>query len=133
MLRVLTARLAPSLRQRGFTGSMPHFRRLLVDETHLLTVQFDKNGGGFVIELAKCPASALTKPWGKVIPRDKLTAHDINPPRRKRLQPRARIGADGWFRFDRELSMEEVATDVLRLLPQVDAWFAGEANQPNIR
>ena len=44
--------VVPILRQLNFKGSFPHFRRLTADRLNLLTFQFDRNGGGFVIEIA---------------------------------------------------------------------------------
>jgi Domain of unknown function (DUF4304) len=49
MEQALKAYVVPVLREHGFAGSLPHFRRLRSDCVDLLTFQFDKNGGGFVI------------------------------------------------------------------------------------
>ena len=48
----LKATLIPLLRDRGFKGSLPHFRRIGKSGIDLFTVQFDRNGGGFVVEVA---------------------------------------------------------------------------------
>jgi Domain of unknown function (DUF4304) len=41
MVLSLKELFVPALRQRGFKGSLPHFRRPLKDRIDLLTVQFD--------------------------------------------------------------------------------------------
>lgn len=63
--------LVPALRERGFKGSHPHFRRLLKDRIDLSTVQFDKNGGGFVVEISRCEVEGVTTHWGKHVPAKK--------------------------------------------------------------
>jgi len=70
--------LIPVLRERGFKGSLPHFRRAKNDQTDLLTVQFDGHRGGFVVEIAKCPPEGFTTHWGKHIPPNRVTAWDLN-------------------------------------------------------
>ena len=54
MKRALKETFVPALRTAGFKGSLPHFRRLRENQIDLLTVQFDKWGGGFVFEILKC-------------------------------------------------------------------------------
>ena len=54
MIVALNSIVVPVLRHRGFTGSFPHFRRLGTKQIDLITFQFDKWGGGFVVELSKC-------------------------------------------------------------------------------
>ena len=133
MRQSLQRRVVPALRQRGFTGSLPHFRRITPLKTDLMTFQFDRYGGGFVIEVAEAPPGSLTKSWGKVIAPSRLCALNINPPARRRLRPGSGHAIASWFRYDDGTSIEAVADAVLRHLPQVDAWFAGEKSQPNIR
>ncbi|WP_341866192.1 DUF4304 domain-containing protein [Paraburkholderia hospita] len=52
----MKARFVPTLRQLGFKGSLPHFRRQRVDRVDLLTVTFDRHDGGFVAQLSQCGA-----------------------------------------------------------------------------
>lgn len=49
MNHALKVRFVPGLRQLGFKGSLPHFRRQRESRVDLLTVQFDRHGGGFVV------------------------------------------------------------------------------------
>jgi hypothetical protein len=52
MIKKLNDIVVPVLRQSNFKGSFPHFRRVTAERTNLLTFQFDRSGGGFVIEIA---------------------------------------------------------------------------------
>jgi hypothetical protein len=119
MIATLKEHLVPVLKDRGFKGSFPHFRRPTDTAIHLLTFQFDKWGGGFVIEVASCPVEGVTMHWGEHIPPSKVTAQHVIH--------RLRLGAsdaksDHWFRYDRRglLSFsdpyERAAREVLPLL-----------------
>lgn len=78
--------VVPALRSAGFTGSLPHFRRLATERVELLTFQFDRHGGGFVIEAAWCGPDGVVTSWGKAIPAAKVTAHDLHPNFRLRIK-----------------------------------------------
>src|SRR5688572_13783256 len=98
MIAALKEHVLPVLRARGFKGSFPHFRRVTANGIHLLTFQFDKSGGGFVVEAASCPIDGVTMQWGEQIPPAKVTANHLG----KRL----RLGtssdqSDHWFRYER--------------------------------
>ena len=99
MIRVLKDTVVPALTARGFQGAFPHFRRLRPDRIDLLTFQFYRSGGKFVVELSQCGPDGYTPPWGEKIPPGKVTAHHLY--RRQRLG--GGIGfrrADHWFVFD---------------------------------
>jgi hypothetical protein len=99
MDRVLKETVVPELRARGFQGSFPHFRRLRPDRIDLLTFQFYRSGGKFIVELAQCGPEGYTTSWAKRIPPGKVTAHDLTG----RLRLGGRLGfrrADHWFVFD---------------------------------
>lgn len=124
MNRALQQEFVPPLRQRGFSGSLPHFRRL-GDRVDLLTVQFDRHGGGFIIEIAQCTLDGVTTPWGKHIPAAKVTAHDMHPNDRRRLGSPA-PGHDGhWFRFDDGTPCIAIARSAVEFLGEADSWWAG--------
>ncbi len=46
--------VVPILREQRFKGSFPHFRRKNENNIDLITFQFNRWGGSFVVELAKC-------------------------------------------------------------------------------
>ncbi len=150
MIASLKEIVVPELRERGFRGSFPHFRRPTDRQIELLSFQFDKNGGGFVIVISRCPPGGITTSWGKEIPPGKVTAHDLHPDERQRLQPLEGGGTDSWFRFDSRarpsggfvarfwkllfssnelpMSYDSVAQSVLPFLDQADAWYAGASS-----
>ena len=109
--------VVPELRHAGFAGSFPHFQRVrqVVD---LVTFQFDRHRGGFVIEVATGEPAGFTTHWGKHIPANKLTAWDLHPDQRKRLKPASGSGTDSWFRYDAGQPHETVAADALNHLRQ---------------
>ncbi|MFI5095886.1 MAG: DUF4304 domain-containing protein [Candidatus Acidiferrales bacterium] len=122
MIAALKAEFVPALRKRGFKGSFPHFRRVKPDKIDLLTIQFDRWGGGFVIEIAKCGPDGITTYWGLHIPANKVRAWDVNSPRPRLGAPAP--GEDGvWFRYDDGTPVEKVARRVLTYLPEADAFW----------
>ena len=122
MDQALKGMVVPRLREAGFTGSLPHFRRRSGEAIDLLTFQFDRNGGGFVVELARCAKDGFTTPWGKHIPATKVTAWDLNPAYRHRIQPLSGAGTDSWFRFDGG-QVESVTKELLQSRPRVESWL----------
>ena len=124
MLAGLRDCLVPALRLRGFQGSLPHFRRIGTSRIDLLTVQFDKWGGGFIIEIAKCDLSGVTLHWGEHVGPKKVTAHDVNV---RHLLGSLNLapGQDGhWFRYDEGESVSAVARSTLSYLDEAEEWWA---------
>ena len=120
----LNTRFVPALRRIGFKGSLPHFRRPGDGKVDLLTVQFDRHGGGFVVEISRCGIDGITTHWGKSIPATKVTAHDLLPRQRHRLgQPAP--GLDGcWFTFDDGTPPMTVAESLCTYLDEAERWWA---------
>jgi len=58
----LKAIVVTALRASGFKGSFPHFRRPLPERIDLLTFQFDRHGGGFVLPNKRRGSAASTAP-----------------------------------------------------------------------
>jgi hypothetical protein len=96
----LKSDVVPLLRDRGFKGSYPHFRRRLPDRIDLLTFQFSQFGGGFVVEIGSCGVDGVTFPSGKHVGPSKVTAWDLISPARHRLRPPGAPGTDYWFQFE---------------------------------
>ena len=114
MNAALQEHVVPVLRGMGFKGSLPHFRRQQPARIDLLTFQFDRHGGGFVVEVATCGVDGTEMHWGEQIPPNKVTAHDMYPPQRQRLTP---VGAeDHWFRYDRWWGCRRATKELLSLL-----------------
>jgi hypothetical protein len=125
MIRILRLLVVPRLRDGGFKGSFPHFRRPTMRQIDLLTFQFDRNGGGFVTEIACCPLTGLTRPWGLLVPPNKVRAWDVNPPHRPRLPAREGKGTEGWFRYE-DGQFELCATQLLAQLPKAEEWWLSQ-------
>jgi hypothetical protein len=115
--------VVPRLREHAFTGSLPHFRRRTAGGIDLLSFQFDKWGGGFVIEISRCPADGFVTHWGKEIPPNKVTAQDPHPDQRHRLKANEGSATDSWFRYEGG-DTEQVAQDVLEKLSDAEVWWA---------
>ncbi|MEC4168752.1 MULTISPECIES: DUF4304 domain-containing protein [unclassified Pseudomonas] len=125
----LKEHVVPVLRSMGFKGSFPHFRRNTGQQIDLLTFQFDKHGGGFVIEVAVSPTEGVTLHWGEQIPAAKVVATHLHPNKRIRLG--AAMEGDHWFRYDnkgtRTTRFEDTAREVLPYLSAeaTDHWAKG--------
>jgi len=107
----------PYLREQGFKGSLPHFRRMNETNIDLVTFQFNRWGGSFVVELTTCSLEGVTTYWGEHIPPNKITAHDIDE--RYRLGAKSKDEDGIWFEFENaksEIDFENVASNVLNLL-----------------
>ncbi|MGG1680251.1 DUF4304 domain-containing protein [Neobacillus sp. NRS-1170] len=119
MVSSLKKIVIPILRENGFKGSFPHFRRIKENKIDLLTFQFDRYGGGFVIEVAVCPPDGVTTHWGKIVPPNKVTAHDLNN--------RPRLNGGEWFRYDAPDSNENIfdviANEVLDCIPEAEKYW----------
>jgi hypothetical protein len=50
MIKALKNILIPVLREKGFKGSFPHFRRRLENRIDLMSFYFDKYGGGLLLK-----------------------------------------------------------------------------------
>ena len=130
MIKSLNEVFIPELRNRNFKGSFPHFRKTENGKTNLLTFQFDRNSGGFIVELANWNEPEFKTHWGKLIPLNKLTAHDLFE--RKRLYPNStseESGTESWFRYDRnndlniENRFELIAKSVLNKIPIMEEYW----------
>jgi hypothetical protein len=123
MVAAIKKIVIPELKKDGFQGSFPHFRRITETRIDLLSFQFSRWGGEFVVEIAKCPSTGHRMYWGEEIPPTKVTAHHINK--------RVRLGAttsngDYWFKFNDMISVEEyesVAKEVSTHLPDAVLWW----------
>ena len=123
MTAALKETLVPALRARGFKGSLPHFRRIGEERVDLLTVQFDRHGGGFIVEISRCGSTGVTTACGKHIPATKVTAHDLHPDKRHRLGSPG-PGIDGrWFRFDDGTPIPAVSKSLIDHLAEADRWW----------
>ena len=115
----------PQLCKIGFKGSFPHFRRILAEEIHLITFQFDRQGGGFIIKITKAKNEPFKTYWGKIITQKKLTTHDLN--NRVRIHPKGILEnstPENWFRYDKfNLFIDiyaKISKDVLKQIELIE-------------
>jgi hypothetical protein len=89
-----------------------------------MTFQFDKWGGGFIVEISKCSTDGVTTSWGEKIPPHKVTAHDLNPGDRHRLGCEG-PGTEHWYRYDSGNTLESVGQEVVQQIDKAEKWWAG--------
>ncbi|MEN0056204.1 MAG: DUF4304 domain-containing protein [Mucilaginibacter sp.] len=114
----------PFLREQGFKGSFPHFRRTKEDRINLLTFQFSLSSSKFVVEISNCSVNGILTTWNKEIKPVKCTAHDMNH--------RHRMGSlinntDYWFDFSKESIFSNIykkrAKEIIDLWHEAEKWW----------
>jgi hypothetical protein len=128
----------PFLATEGFTGKYPHFQRKESDDLQLLSVIYDKWGGGFVLEFAHHPTGTLHTSWGTSVPEEEIDVAYTSPSTRARLV-RTNRGQGVYKDFlryekiadDRE-ECEALVSGVVALFPQVNEWLRDGHVGPNI-
>ncbi len=128
----------PFLEAQGFTGKYPHFQRKGSNNLQLLSVIYDKWGGGFVLEFAHHPAGALHTSWGTVVPEEEIDVTYTSPSSRARLvQTEQGQGCyEDFFRYeniadDRE-QCEALVSSVVERFSQVNEWLEEGKVGPNV-
>lgn len=130
--------LEPVLLAEGFTGKYPHFQRKEGGKLQLLSLLYDKWGGGFVLEFACHATGDLETAWGEVIPEANIEIGYTAPSSRARL-----VNSDSgqglyedFFRYeqfaDNREQCEQLVSRVVELLPQVNAWLRNNQVGGNI-
>ncbi len=98
MEKALREIFAPKLREKGFKGSLPHFRRISLDRVDYVSVQFNTSGGSFVVEVVAAGPNGKPTGYGKDFPIEKLTVAFFRD--RLRLGSEPEKGEpDHWFQF----------------------------------
>lgn len=118
MVAALQQIVLPKLRAEGFAGAFPHFRKITAHQIDLLSFQFDRYGGGFVVEVAVCHTTGVAHEWGEHIRPNKVTTRDVSE--RLRLNE---IGGQ-WFRYDEAQTTEQIAHHVLHQLHDAQHYWA---------
>ncbi len=92
-LKVITVQL---LRDSGFKGKYPHFYRIKKESIELLSFQFNKWGGSFVVEISYTDNQHKNLySYTNKLPSELRVSQTIE---RLRLGPK--VKGDYWFRFD---------------------------------
>jgi hypothetical protein len=87
----------------------------------LLSFQFDRYGGGFCVEIARCPPGGVVTSEDQIILPAKLKVWDLNPSRRRRIVVCETGGKADWFRFDRQ-PPHELSLMLLERLEAPNLW-----------
>jgi len=128
MIAKLKELVVPQLRKRGFTGSFPHFRRVRNDRMDVLTFQFSRWGGGFVVEVGSCAPGGVDLHTGEHISPADVKAHHICP--RLRLGSNPPQITDHWFNFesatDGESIYQATAEEVMMCIPQAEHYWTSD-------
>lgn len=114
----------PFLREQGFKGSFPHFRRIKEDRINLLTFQFSLSSAKFVVEISNCSINGILTSWGKEIKPANCTAHDMD--RRHRIGS-IKNNTDYWFDFSKESiflnTYKKRAKEIIKLWHEAEKWW----------
>ncbi len=88
----------PLLRDLGFNGEYPHYRRKREGRADLISFQTNNYGGSYIVEIAQAPSEgAMPSGSGDFIPFDQLNVWHLDPHRDKRKRiPAGPFGLPGW-------------------------------------
>lgn len=90
--------VVPSIRETGFMGSRPNFRRNCGSHWDLLGFTFHRDGGALIFTLARCTADSIRGPVGH-IPPNRATVVDRHPIYRREIGAASDVQGDIWYRF----------------------------------
>ena len=97
MIKALKTRLLPALRERGFKGRFPHFRRAGTDRIDFVMIQFRREGGSFTINIGQSGPEGISEGAWADVPVEKLTVGHLNPVARYRVS--TGFWGGQWFEF----------------------------------
>jgi len=90
---VLKSTCVPLLRERGFKGSYPHFRRIQDEHLDLLMFQFRSDGSSFVVEISYADPERNNVGFRPEAPASKINVASTRE--RYRLGAKGRTEVDG--------------------------------------
>jgi hypothetical protein len=85
MKKALGKVMTPLLRQAGFSGTCPHFRRLGPERYDLLSFEFGKYDNIFVIEIGQCTPDWYRRERSQFFPVEKLASWKLTLEQRTRI------------------------------------------------
>ena len=138
MRKALKKVLLPELNRIGFTGTSSNFQRRSTENLDLLSIQYWKHGGQFILEFARSKRGALNTSWGEVVQEENIGVAHIFPLQRARLQQTLEASEELFrgFKFsgfgEDPAKYIALAHEVASLLPQVNAWLESGAAGENI-
>ena len=102
----------------------------------LLSVIYDKWGGGLALEFARHPPGTLHTPWGAEVPEAAIDIAYAPPHTRARLVRDGRAGQEVFFRYESiaedTAQCEALMQDIIALFPQVNTWLREGVAGPNV-
>ena len=126
----------PELVRLSFVGKTSSFQRTGLDFLDLLSVQYWKYGGEFILEFGRRERGDLLTSWGVLVPEAKIDVAYVNVLQRARLVRDTRAEGFRGFRFEGfgedTSAYDSLAEYVATLLPQVDTWLNSREVGPNI-
>lgn len=144
--------VVPALRARGFTGELPHLRRITPEWTWTFSTRTWKWGGRFLVDLGRAPAGSYRTVTGEVIAPAELTSWHLRDADRASLRAVPNVLEEVWFSYElttrdrlrqwisqwigrgtRIDPYSRAAHAVLGHLPECDRWWGGEAGLPHVR
>ena len=134
--RILKRDLVPVLEIEGFKGKFPNFQRLENGSIHLLSIEFDKWGGGFFLEFACHPPGDLETTWGEVVAEKDIIVAHTSIESRARLQQKGHQNSlsEDWFRYENlsDDEIEKLVRHVSGLISQLNEWLREKRVGKNI-
>lgn len=148
--REITNRFHPYVKNIGFTVDLRHdpnsqdFRRIKENEVDVFDIQWEKHGlPRFVINFGKCPKEGVMH-LGQPIPAEKVLSYMGSV--QGRLRPSEQTSETStrrWFCQDRSFFLRvllrrpdrpacEVVDELMRLFPELEAWFNTDAVGPHM-
>ena len=124
MVNSLKKLVIPTLKERGFKGSFPHFYRKLENQTDLLMFQFSQWGGTLYVEISKCPLNGITGFQEQQIPVNKIKVYQVVG---NSFNDRNRIGPGLGFKFSIS-NTDEVAKNIQKSLDDAEDWWREHPN-----
>ncbi|HZH60196.1 MAG TPA: DUF4304 domain-containing protein [Metabacillus sp.] len=119
MIKALKEILIPLLREKGFKGSFPHFRRKLENRIDLISFFFDRYGGGFTVKIGASPSNGFTIKGGSHSPPNKVnTTHHVP---QTWLEPYE--GHDSFEELVPHDIYGKLAHEFVTLLPKPEEWW----------
>ena len=124
MVNSLKKLVIPTLKERGFKGSFPHFYRKFENQTDLLMFQFSQWVGTLYVEISKCPLNGSTGFQEQQIPVNKIKVYQVVG---NSFNDRNRIGPDLGFEFSIS-NTDEVAKNIKKSLDEAEDWWKEHPN-----
>ncbi len=115
--------------EAGYVVDYPNFRRDKGETLDVVDIQFWKEGGAFIINMARY-VGPLAGPPGFSVPREKIEIGMLPALRQDRIGPTKSKRMEklvGWFKYneiwDDQDALNKLCEDVVNLLPQLEAWL----------